>query len=91
MNTIFTHLPNIFNEHTWKGLFSGEWKLADAALNEDPSDKENYTRIKWFVTLIFKTLVKLSYIFFPDLLCEFRQGYSTQHGLIHLMQKCQNV
>ena len=39
-------------------LLSGELKLADATPNKDPSDKENYIRMKRFITLIFKRIIK---------------------------------
>ena len=39
-------------------LLSGELKLADATPNEDPSDKENSIRMKRFITLIFKRIIK---------------------------------
>lgn len=55
----FLHILQICLMRIYKtSLLSGELKLADATPNEDPSDKENYIRMKRFITLIFKRIIK---------------------------------
>ena len=57
----FLHILQICLMRIYKtSLLSGELKLADATPNKDPSDKENYIRMKRFITLIFKKVIKFS-------------------------------
>ena len=87
----------LFNISLEKKQFPSDLKYADVSLlfkKDDANDKQNYRPIsilpsisKVFERLLFQQITNFVSEKISPYLCGFRKGFSTQHALLHLMEK----
>ena len=91
-------LLNLINNSLNTGVFSDKLKMGEVLSmfkNEDPFNKKNYRPITVLpaVSKLYERIIQDQIIPFMEpvmsmYLCGFRKGYSTQHALMRLIEKC---
>ena len=95
-----TYICRFVNDFFTTGEFPDSQKLANVTpifKKGDPLNKTNYRPVS-VLPLISKVIEKIIYNqvseymqqYLNSLLCGFREGYSTQHALLNLLQSWQN-
>ena len=89
---------NLYNYGVSKGIFPKELKARDISSlfnKEDAFIKKNYRPItvlpsasKIYERMMQDKMIPFVQSFLSPLLCGFREGYGTQHALIHFVETC---
>ena len=97
-DVFYAVFQNLYNYGLSKGIFSKELKAGDISSlfkKEDAFMKKNYRPITVLpsVSKIYERMMQdqmLPFVqsFLSPLLCGFREGYGTQHKLLHFVETC---
>ena len=96
-----TVIQNLYNYGLSKGIFPKELKAGDINSlfkNEDAFIKKNYRPItvlssvaKIYERMMQDQMLPFVQSFLSPLLCDFQEGYGTQHALLHFVETCKRL